>query len=114
MLQSLLLAEGEEGVIALGLGSGLHVCSGSGVNARVSGLGFLHFIRRKRRRLRVRMSTPRYSCHVIVLYGCGVVSVVSELELSGVPGMRLVRNLSSVLYSHNFTTYSSRIEPTVP
>jgi hypothetical protein len=25
-----------------------------------------------------------------------------------------VRNLSSVLYSHNFTTYSSRIELTVP
>ncbi len=25
-----------------------------------------------------------------------------------------VRNLSSVLYSHNFTTYSSMIEPTVP
>ncbi len=73
--------------MALGLGSGAHVCSGLGVNARVSVLGFLRFIRRKRRRLRLRMSIPRYSFRVIVLYVGGGVSVVSELELSGVPGM---------------------------
>ncbi len=33
------------------------------------------------------MSIPRYSFRVIVLYVGGGVSVVSELELSGVPGM---------------------------
>ncbi len=35
------------------------------------------------------MSIPRYSLRIVLLYVGGVVSVVAELELSGVPRMSL-------------------------
>ncbi len=45
------------------------------------------FMRWRRRLLRFRISIARYSFRMVVVYGVGVVPGVSELELSGVPGM---------------------------
>ncbi len=50
-------------------------------------LGRNRFMRWRRRLLRFRMSIERYSFRMCVVYVGGVVPVVSELELSGVPGM---------------------------
>ena len=50
-------------------------------------LGLKRFIRWRRRLLRFRMSIARYSLRMVVVYVGGVVPVVAELELSGVPGM---------------------------
>jgi hypothetical protein len=52
-------------------------------------VGLNRFMRWIRRLLRFRMSIARYSFRMVVVYVGGVVSVVSELELSGVPGMSL-------------------------
>ncbi len=60
---------------------------GPGVHALVAVVGLNRFVRRRRRLLRVRMSIARYSCRMVALYVGGGVSVVSELKLSGVPGM---------------------------
>ena len=50
-------------------------------------VGLNRFMRWIRRLLRFRMSIARYSFRMVVVYVGGVVPVVSELELSGVPGM---------------------------
>ncbi len=50
-------------------------------------VGLNRFMRWRRRLLRFRMSIARYSFRIVVVYVGGVVPVVSELELSGVPGM---------------------------
>ena len=50
-------------------------------------VGRNRFMRWRRRLLRFRMSIARYSFRMVVVYVSGVVPVVSELELSGVPGM---------------------------
>ncbi len=50
-------------------------------------VGLNRFMRWRRRLLRFRMSIERYSFRIVVVYVGGVVPVVSELELSGVPGM---------------------------
>ncbi len=50
-------------------------------------LGLKRFIRWRRRLLRFRISIARYSLRMVVVYVGGVLPVVAELELSGVPGM---------------------------
>ncbi len=50
-------------------------------------VGLNRFMRWRRRLLRFRMNIARYSFRMVVVYVGGVVPVVSELELSGVPGM---------------------------